>query len=239
MKQISNLIFPAIYYRKSTRSYSDVLVSKAVLDSLQVFINGLVPLFPSEKAAFEIQDHKGATMKIAAYAEDSPASIMNMAFMLQQVDLYLSSIGIGSLWNATIRATKSNYQGLKYRISIVFGIASESPKRTDESQFNRKALSEISNNQELLFVKAVQLAPSARNRQSWYLMCKEKTIDIYFKKENLFDKALLKNLSWVDIGIAICHLAVYLLHDGLNPAAAIKTTIQNKTGYNYCISLDY
>ena len=239
MEQINGSIYSAIYYRKSTRRYSEVLVSKKQLDDIQAFIEKLTPLFPLEKSAFEIQDHRGATMKIAAYAESSPASLINMAFMLQQVDLYLHSVGIGSLWNATIGATKKSYNGLKYVISLVFGTAQESPMRTDISQFNRKALFEISNKEEPPFVKAVQLAPSARNRQNWYLACEDNTIDFYFKKENIFDKTLLKNLSWIDTGIAVCHAALSLLHDGSNPTAAIKSSAPEKKGYNYFVSLDY
>ena len=162
-----------------------------------------------------------------------------MAFMLQQMDLFIQTNGMGALWNATVRATEKQYQGLPYGICLVFGQAKESPVRTDISQFDRKYAEEISNRPELSFIEAVRLAPSARNRQPWYLVCDENRVDFYCKKGGFLDNTILKGLQWIDIGIAVCHAVLALEQEGLSPTAAINPDAADKAGYVYGISLNY
>ena len=178
-------------------------------------------------------------MKIAAYAEHEAASLMNLAFMLQQMELFLQTNGIGALWNATVSAAKKQYLELPYVICLVFGMAKENPVRTDAGQFIRKQPGEISNRPELHFIEAVRLAPSSRNRQLWYLACGESYIDFYCKQGGLLDKTLLKNLNWLDMGIALCHAALALLQESYTPSAFTKTDAHPKAGYVYCVSLNY
>ncbi len=239
MKDLNRTIYPAIFNRQSTRHYSDSPISNDKLDRIRAFIPEVVPLLSSEQAAFEIQPHKGNTMKIAAYANNEAASFINMAFMLQQMDLFLQTNGMGALWNATVRATKKQHQGFPYGICLVFGMAKESPVRRSISQFDRKQPEEISNKPELPLVEAVRVAPSARNRQPWYLTCKEGCIDFYCRKGSLIDNTLLKGLHWFDIGIAVCHAVLVLQQEGFSPTAIMRPDAIDKEGYIYGIGLSY
>lgn len=239
MKALDLSIYPAIFNRKSTRSYSDNPISEDKLDRLRAFMSEVIPLLPSEQAAFEIQPHKGNTMKIAAYAKNEAAPFINLAFMLQQMDLFIQASGMGALWNATVRATKKQHAGLPYAICLVFGIAKESPVRMNASQFDRKQPEEISNKPELPMVEAVRLAPSARNRQPWYLVCEESQTDFYCRKGGLIDNTLLKGLQWFDIGIAVCHAVLALQKEGFAPTAVMRPEAPDKEGYIYGISLNH
>ena len=239
MEALNRMIYPAVFHRKSTRSYSDSLIPGDKLDMLRAFITEAVPLFPSEQAAFEIQPHKGNTMKVAAYAKNEAASFINLAFMLQQMDLFIQSSGMGALWNATVRATEKQHGGLPYGICLVFGMAKESPVRMRKSEFDRKRPEEISNKPDIPFVEAVRLAPSARNRQPWYLTCKEGHIDFYCRKGGFIDNTLLKGLQWFDIGIAVCHAVLALQQEGFSPTAVLRSDAPDKDGYTYSIGLDY
>ena len=239
MKSLNHSIYPAIFNRKSTRSYSDNPISEDKLDKLRAFLPEVVPLLPSEQAAFEVQPHKGNTMKIAAYAKNEAASFINLAFMLQQMDLYIQTNEMGSLWNATVRATEKQHGGLPYGICLVFGIAKESPVRMSIGQFDRKKSEEISNKPGLPLIEAVRLAPSARNRQPWYLICKEGHIDFYCRKGGFIDNTLLKGLHWFDIGIAVCHAVLALQQEGFSPIVVMRPDAPDKEGYTYGIGLDY
>jgi len=239
MKSLDLSIYPAVFNRKSTRSYSDNPISEDKLDKLRAFMAEVVPLLPSEQAAFEIQPHKGNTMKIAAYAKNEAVSLINLAFMLQQMDLFIQTNGMGALWNATVRATEKQYQGLPYGICLVFGMAKESPVRMSINEFDRKQPEEISNKPELPLVQAVRLAPSARNRQPWYLLCEEGYTDIYCRKGGLIDNTLLKGLHWFDIGIAACHAVLALQQEGFSPSAVMRSDAPDKEGYIYGIGLSY
>ena len=239
MQPIDRSIYPAIFKRKSTRSYRDTPIPEDMLSRLRSFITEAVPLFPSEQIAFEIQPHKGSEMKIAAYAKNEPAALMNLAFMLQQMDLFMQSNGIGALWNATVRAAKKQVRGLPYGICLVFGIAKGQPIRTSISEFERKTSGEISNKPDIPLVEAVRLAPSARNRQPWFLYCEEGCVDFYCRKGGLIDNTLLKGLHWFDIGIAVCHAVLLLQQEGFEPTAVMRSDRADKDGYIYCVSLNY
>lgn len=239
MELLNSSLYPVIFSRKSTRSYRDEPVSEMMLEKLRAFIAETVPLISEEQAAFDIQPHRGNTLKIAAYAESEASSYMNLAFMLQQMDLFLQANGLGALWNATLRASEKQHLGLPYGICLVFGNAKKMPHRTGVSQFERKHPDEVADRPGLSFVEAVRLAPSARNRQPWQLVCEEGRIDFYCRQGNFLDRTLLKNLQWFDIGIAVCHAVLALQNEGSLPAGTVKTGMPEKEGYVYSISLEY
>ncbi len=239
MPALDHSLYTVIFTRKSTRSYSDSPIPEDKLETIRAFILEAVPLFPSEEAAFEIQPHKGNTMKIAAYAKNEKDSFINLAFMLQQMDLFIQLNGMGTLWNATVRATKKQHKGLPYGICLIFGMAKESPVRTDTAQFDRKQAGEISDALGLSVVEAVRLAPSARNRQPWYMAHTKGSIEFYSRKGGFIDNTLLKGLHWFDIGIAICHAVLALRKEGLSPVVVVRPDTPEKEGYLYCLSLKY
>jgi hypothetical protein len=239
MTPLDPSLYPAIFYRKSTRSYSDSPVPEDKLNALRTFISEAVPLVSGKKAAFDIQPHKGAAMKIAAYAENDAVSFINMAFMLQQTDLFLQANGVGALWSAMTRSAEKQRQGLAFGICLIFGMPKDSPVRSDVSQFSRKQPADITNEPGNPAAAAARLAPSARNRQPWYLMCGENAIDFYCKKGGFLDNTLLKGLNWIDMGIAICHAVLALQKEGFTPAASIKADAPDKEGFTYCVSVQY
>jgi len=239
MKSLNDSIYSAIFSRQSIRSYSDTTITPEILEKLKKFVLEVPPLLISKPVAFDIQTHKGSTMKLAVYAESDPESYINLAFMLEQIALFLQTNGIGTLWNATIRSDKKQYQGLPHGVCLVFGIPKGNLVRTDISQFDRKNPEEISNKPELPLIEAVRLAPSARNRQPWYLVCEQNCIHFYCSEGGFLDKTLLRNLHWFDLGIAVCHAVLALKHEGSSPVATIKPSIPERKGYIYGISLDY
>ena len=239
MKTLDNSLYPTIYKRRSTRSYGDDIVSEDALAKLRAFIAEAVPLFSSEQAIFRIQPHKGSAMKIAAYSKNEPAALVNLAFMLQQMDLFIQSNGLGALWNATARATEKQVQGLQYEICLLFGHAKNNPARTNRDEFDRKKPEEISNNPSLPLVEAVRLAPSARNRQPWFLSCQKGYVDFYCKKGGVIDNTILKGLHWFDIGIAVCHAVLSLQQDGFSPTAVMRSDAPEKEGYVYALRMLY
>ncbi|MCL1912325.1 MAG: hypothetical protein FWG10_00225 [Eubacteriaceae bacterium] len=239
MENLNPLLYPAIFYRKSTRGFAGSPLAGSKIENLKAFMKDSVPLLPGELAAFEIQPHKGSSMKIAAYAKKEQAAYINMAFMLQQMDLYCQSIGIGAFWNGTVRASAKQLDGLPYGICLVFGPVKESFARKSASEFNRKAPQQITGSPGLGFIEAARLAPSARNRQPWFLACGDGQIDFYSQKGSFLDNTLLKGMNWYDIGICVCHTVLALQNEGLSPKAEIRQDAPEKEWYEYQISLYY
>ena len=237
MEMLNNSIYPSIFTRKSTRSYSSAPIPEDILSKLRTFIDATVPLFPSEQSVFVIQPHKGSTMKISAYAKNEQTALINLAFMLQQMDLFLQSNGMGALWTASVRATDKQMNGLPYGICLVFGVAEGNLTRTGASEYKRKKADEISNNPDFIAVEAVRLAPSTQNLQPWFVSCEDGYIDFYLKKGGVVYDNVLKKLHSLDMGIAICHAVLALQNAGYKPTVDIKNDAPDKKGYTYCLSL--
>ncbi len=246
---INSELYPIIFKRKSIRKFIKNSLDQAVMERLEDQIMKLEPLFENIKTEVAILGEKEiggifsikAPYYIALYSEEKEGYLLNSGYILQQIDLYLSKEGIGTVWlglgkpqeNCTTR------NGLKYVITIGFGRANEEIHRNHVSEYKRKEFHEISSvkGAETL-LEVVRLAPSSTNNQPWYLEGSESEIDIYCKRlsfvKNTFFPLLNKFLP-IDIGIALCHLkiaAIYLEKEIIFKRD-LKSSIKN---YDYMIT---
>jgi hypothetical protein len=92
-----------------------------------------------------------------------------------------------------------------------FGKPNE-PLYRDISEFKRKPLSTISEGSAIDCVderlEAARLAPSAMNKQNWYFIAENGRIHCYGKKQNPLFGLVMNKLVSIDMGIALCHIAV-------------------------------
>jgi hypothetical protein len=196
--------------RKSTRKYDPSPLDNNALADIQTFIKGVKPLFDDIKVRFDIlpaEKVKAATNAphyIMAYCEEKDGGRTNTGFMLQQVDLYIQSIGLGSCWLGMAKPVESGEDGLGYVISLAFGKSEGSPHR-ELSGFKRKPLGKVSDTIDKRLEPA-RLAPSAVNSQPWYFVSTGEGFDCYCAKK--FPAALFEKLNKIDMGIALAHLYV-------------------------------
>jgi nitroreductase len=122
--------------------------------------------------------------------------------MLQQVDLYIQSIGLGSCWLGMAKPVENTKDGLGYVISLAFGKPEGSPHR-ELSGFKRKPLEKVSDTADKRLEPA-RLAPSAINSQPWYFVSTDNGFDCYCAKK--FPAAMYEKLNKIDVGIALAHL---------------------------------
>lgn len=206
-------LYDSIFKRKSTRKYQPALLPQEQLTQISDFIKEIKPLHPEIKTQFELvgaSETKGmvsakAPHFLLVYSEVKDGYLTNVGFMLQQADLYLSSLGLGSCWLGMAKTNAPKKNGLEYIIMLAFGKAQANPYRMELSGFKRKALSEIaSGNDERL--EAVRLAPSATNSQPWYFVCDAGRIYVYRKKLGILKFAMYDTMNQIDMGIGLCHL---------------------------------
>jgi hypothetical protein len=74
------------------------------------------------------------------------------------------------------------------------------------SDFKRKPLSAISEGVDPR-LEAARLAPSAVNAQDWYFLADNGKIHCYRKKAMPLLAFMFDKLSYIDLGIALCHIA--------------------------------
>jgi len=216
-------LYRAIFERRSVRKFEDVELKEGVLARLRKFTSEVRPLFPEIRTDFRVvgpEDVKGlfkvkAPHYMVAFSERKDGDAANAGFMLQQVDLHLVSIGLGSCWQGGPRLTRSSREGseLDPVILLAFGIPLRDERRRVVSDFDRRPLSEIteiSGHDDIL--EAARLAPSAMNRQPWYFTAGENgSINVYAARS-----AVGERMNLVSAGIALCHMWLAAAHLGLS-----------------------
>lgn len=218
-------LYSAVFKRKSVRKFARESLEASRLESLQNFINELVPLYGDIRTEIVILSENEvktllpikAPHYVVAYSEAKEGHLINVGFMLQQVDLFLSANGIGACWlgMGTPQKEAASRDGLEYIIAIPFGEPEEPVYRESTAEFKRKALSEITDIEGAeKLLEAVRLAPSASNTQPWFFTGSADSMIVCRSLPNMLKAALYGKFNRIDMGIALYHLRISALHMG-------------------------
>ena len=111
--------------------------------------------------------------------------LQNIGYLGEQLDLYLVSKNIGTLWFGIGKVKEKNLDGLDFVIMIAISkVDSEDKFRKDMFKSKRKNLEEIwSGDHFLNIANIVRFAPSACNTQPWLVESKEKELKVYRYKK--------------------------------------------------------
>lgn len=215
------VLYQAIFHRKSVRKYDSTPLTQEVLDALKGFIAELKPLIPGIKTEVKLLPQSivktNAPQSLCIYSEKKDGWRMNAGFLMEQIDLYLSANNIGACWRGGSKPAKGSVQmpqDMVFVITLCIGTPAQEMHRANAAEFKRESLNTISPVSDLYHVlEAVRLAPSALNKQPWYFSGSADRIIVSRKKSLLIDK-----MNQVDIGIALCCLWLSLLHQGKEAA---------------------
>ena len=208
-----------IYKRKSTRAYTKTPVDSETLSKIKEYIESIEPLFPEIKTRLEIvsRDRVRSMFKwlpeyaVAAFSEEVEGYLENVGFILGKLDLYLHSLGLGSCWIGMGRMGEGcadRDDGQRFVILLFFGYPESGGPYRELSDFNRKALSEISDTTDERLEPA-RLSPSSINSQPWYFAHGEDgAVHVYRTADNFLRAKVIARFNSIDVGIAIAHLAV-------------------------------
>ena len=227
--------YEAIFKRKSIRDYTPTQLEPTRLSEITDKMQTLKPLLPEIKTEFKILSPDQVTRKlrskaphyIAAFAEAKDAYKVNVGFMLQQIDLYFSAMGLGSCWLGIPQPTKevTDSSNLEFVILMSFGNPNEALYRKDTIEFHRQSLpdiTDIKDADELL--EPTRLAPSAVNLQNWYFTGNKNEIHAYSAKSSFLRTIVGGSYYPVNMGIALCHLQLAAQHYGLKSKFAFDKT---------------
>lgn len=207
-----------IYKRKSIRKYTSGSVDNKIIVELNNFFEQCKPLYNDIEFKIELINKENVkcicpwTTKqvIAFFSEEKEGYLENAGFILQQVDLYLQSMGIGTCYLGMGKLdsiAKISYQDnkLKYVMMLAFGYPKEK-FRNELIEFKRKDLAKISDiiDERL---KPAQYAPSSVNSQPWYFIHENDLIHLFCLKRGLLKKTLIE-MNQIDCGIALTHLYI-------------------------------
>ena len=195
-----------IYHRKSCRSFTGKPVDAGMIGKILSF--EMNPLYPQIKVRMDVVGRDKVkcicpwttSQLIAVYSEEAEGYLENIGFLLQQMDLYLQTLGLGVCWLGMGKMnpkTAAEVEGMKFVIMLAFGYPQGDQLRHDGKGFRRKAPEKITDTADPR-LEAARLAPSAINSQPWYFTHDGDTLHIYCSKKG----------SRLDTGIALAHLYV-------------------------------
>ena len=213
-------LYSTIFKRKSIRRYESAPLDEATLARVTNRFNHIKPLYEDIKIDLKILPTNTvsglfavkAPHYLAVFSEEKEGYLTNTGYILQQMDLYLSSIGLGSCWLGAAKPSKEFIKGskLKFVISLAFGRPAEQLHRTSVGEFKRLSLDRIRSEKGMDdLLETARLAPSANNGQKWFFTGGEGKLNVYMS-----NSLILNRLSLIDAGIAICHISIAAGHLG-------------------------
>lgn len=178
-----------LYKRRSMRKYEDeaTLTKKEHKDICEKFYE-FKPLIEGIKYEIKIVDSSETTCRknldyILFYSEKKDNYLLNAGYLLEQLDLYLTSINIGCCFLGTKKPKERKDGDLEFVIMMCIGRVRFDRFRTSESKPRRKKTKNIWNSDLYLDVaNYVKYAPSSFNSQPWKVKVDEEDtsiIDVY------------------------------------------------------------
>ena len=212
--------YDMIFKRKSFhlfRGLGEARLSAEELREIEEACRGFEPLCPDIRTAFRIVPAEKVNFKrdaeycVMIYSEKKDNYLMNAGYLGEQLDLYLASRDIGSLWFGIGKPDKNEFDGLSYVIMIAIHKVDDPTKfRRDMYKSKRKSIDEIWEGEDYGIADVSRFAPSAVNSQPWRVKSENGTLSVYRYKKNgrtgLMPAAAASYFNRIDLGVYLCIL---------------------------------
>ncbi|MFP4697303.1 MAG: nitroreductase family protein [Eubacteriales bacterium] len=220
-----NDLYNMIFKRKSFRRFkSSKSLSTNDLQEIQNQLTKLKPLKENITVKYRIVQKEKTTCKrgefcLLVYSETKEHYLLNIGYMLEQLDLWMASKDIGVCWYGMGKTNELEYEGLPFVIMLAFGKGDKEEFRQDYTKAKRKKIEEIWKGEILQNIgNVVRFAPSACNTQPWVVENMSNHLNIYrdSKKKSMMPKSKVTFFNTIDMGIFICFLEIVLKHEKYN-----------------------
>lgn len=227
---MDNELYDMIFKRKSFHLFRNIgneHISEAELKDIEEYITKLKPLVDDIKVKIKIVK-EGTTCKrgqeycILFYSEKKENYLQNIGYLGEQLDLYLVSKNIGTLWFGIGKVENKQVDGLDYVIMIaVAKVDSPDKFRKDMYKSKRKELEEIWKGDNYLDIaNIVRFTPSACNTQPWIVESSENELKVYrYRKEGkrgIMPKDRVIYYNQIDIGIFLQFMELCLKKNNID-----------------------
>ena len=222
-------LYDMIFKRKSFHLFRNIgneHITEDELKDIEKEFSKLKPLVDNIKVKIKIVKKesilRGQEYCILFYSEKKGNYLQNIGYLGEQLDLYLVSKNIGTLWFGIGKTDERELDGLDFVIMIVIAKVDSAEKfRKDMFKSKRKEISEIWNGDSYLDIaNIVRFAPSACNTQPWKVEANDKELKVYrYRKEGkrgIMPKDMVIYYNQIDIGIFLCFLELCLEHNNIN-----------------------
>lgn len=220
-------LYGMIFKRKSFHLFRDIgdkHITEEELKDIEEKFATLTPLVGEINVKIRIvKDEaickRGEEYCILFYSEKKDNYLQNIGYLGEQLDLYLVSKNIGTLWFGIGRPEEKSYEDLDFVIMIAIAkIDSENKFRKDMFKSKRKSIEEIWKGKYYLDIANIaRYAPSACNSQPWEIESSKNEIKVYRKegRRGIMPKDMVTYYNKIDIGIFLCFLELCLYKNNI------------------------
>ncbi len=225
-----NGLYPMIFKRKSFhlfRNLPDSAISADEIDEIINIFSDLKPLSPEIRTDIRIVSpsltscRRGEEYCILLYSEKKDNYLANIGYIGAQLDLFLVSKNIGTLWFGIGKVDEPPQNGLDFVIMIAIRKVNDERKfRKNMFLSKRKPVSQIWQGDPIQGVsEIVRFTPSACNTQPWLVKNNGSTLSVYrYKKpgkRGMMPANKVNYYNQIDIGIFLCFLELCLQHENI------------------------
>lgn len=205
-----------IYWRRSCRSFASEPLHETELREVEDFLRAARPLDGKIRCAGQIVSAEQvrfyfpwkSPQLVAFFSEKQEEYLENAGFILQQLDLWLQSKGVGVCWLGLgkLRSQVKIPEGMEFVILLAIGTPKE-PLSREKRKFPRKTMEEISDRMDER-LECARVAPSSTNSQPWYFTHEGDAVHVFRSDAGILRHAMLGTMNKIDMGIALAHLYV-------------------------------
>ena len=227
---MNNIFYEMIFRRKSFHVFRNVgneSISKDELNDIQSAYSDFTPLNPGIKTAIRIVPEKQTNCKrggeycVLLYSEKKDGYLQNIGYLGEQLDLYLVSRNIGTLWFGIGKTKEEPFDDMAFVIMFsIRKISDDSKYRKDMFKSKRKSVHEIWEGEQISGVSdIVRFAPSACNSQPWLVKNDGNLLVYRYKKpgkRGIMPANKVSFYNCIDIGIFMCFMDICLEHNDIS-----------------------
>ena len=225
---MNNELYDMIFKRKSFHLFRNVgneKITEEELNDIENEFNKLIPLVNDIKVKIKISKdttcHRCQEYCILFYSEKKDNYLQNIGYLGEQLDLYLVSKNIGTLWFGIGKVEEKELDGLDFVIMMAIAKVDSPDKfRKDMYKSKRKEIKEIWNGDSYLDIAdIVRFTPSACNTQPWKVDASDDELKVYrYKKPGKrgimpVDRVIYYNQ--IDMGIFLYFMELCLEHKNI------------------------
>lgn len=222
--------YQMIFKRKSFhlfRETGDDTISQEELDDIQEQFKAFKALEEGIRTdirivpADETSCKRGQEYCILLYSEQKDNYLQNIGYIGEQLDLYLASLNIGTLWFGFGKTDAVTYNGLEFIIMIAIKKVPENKFRKDMFKSKRKPLSDIWEGSTYQNIGNVaRFTPSSCNTQPWKVQSSENLIRVFRYKQpgkrGMMPVHRVTYSNRIDIGIFMLFIELCLEHEKIS-----------------------
>ncbi len=221
-------LYDMIFKRKSFhlfRGVGDEKITEEELKDIETEFAKMKPLVEDIQVKIKIVKDsttckRGQEYLILFYSEKKENFLQNIGYLGEQLDLYLVSKNIGTLWFGIGKVEEKQVEGLDFVIMMAIHKVDSTDKfRKDMYKSKRKDFNEVWQGDYFIEVGNIaRFAPSACNSQPWRVENTENEIKVYRHKgrRGIMPKEFMKYYNQIDMGIFLCFLELCLAHENIS-----------------------